>query len=443
MLSFLRLCGVLLLAAFLVVVPAQEQNAHANTTSYVYGIDDANVIYEIDPVGKTFEVVNPTGLSGTNNSNSMAYDTSRDHFYFMHTYSGGSNNGQTWLLMWDRSTTGPGSLRQIANASQLGISNGADPANAAFYNGAFWFFASSSSNVLKEARLTYTGNIPSFNSLINHDLSTFAAPTYPTGGYGDIAISPTGELYGSQTNGRIFKVDLNLLGNTSNVVYTQIKAADNTFGYQLSFDASHTRLFGHYYNNASWVTIDMTSGSVTSLNFQTPTPPTTTGFRDIGGASDTQSPGLLSLDKTVTSSGPYTLGSTITWRLVATNVGQSDLTNISISENLPGAALSSCSPAAPATLTAGASMTCTATYRVTQADVDNGQVSNGATAVGISGGTTVSDEATSVVIIEKTLAKTGNSSSIDSYFFAGLALTIGAALVLHRARKIRKESPRQ
>ncbi|MFA5712491.1 MAG: hypothetical protein WDA30_28355, partial [Mycolicibacterium sp.] len=88
----------------------------------------------------------------------------------------------------------------------------------------------------------------------------------------------------------------------------------------------------------------------------------------------------IDLVKTVTSSGPYSSGSTISYSLVATNTGTAPLTGVTISDPLLGAL--SCTPAAPATLAPGASMSCTGSYLVTGADANAGQVDNTATASG-------------------------------------------------------------
>lgn len=421
---------------------SDANHAVAIPANNVYGIDDANVIYEINPDAKTFEVVNETGLAGTSNSNSMAYDSARDQFFFLHTYVGGAQNGQTWLLMWDRQGTGPSSLRQVASGAQLGTASAGTSANASFYNGAFWFFESSTSNILKEVKFSYSGSTPSFASVVNHDLSTFAAPKYPARGYGDIAITSAGMLYGSQTNGRIFKVDLTLLSNTSNVVYTEIVAppVSGGRGYQLSFDPSFTTLYGHYHPDASWYTIDLASGAVTSLNFASPTPPNVTGFRDVGGASITNAPVPdIEMTKTVTSTGPYTLGTTIRWQLTATNTGSGNLNNVTISEQLPGVATVDCSPAAPATLTPGATMTCAASHVVTQADVDAGQVANTATASGepaTPGYVTVTDSETVTTQTSAALADTGQNEIVLP-ITAVLALLLGGAFLATRRARLR------
>ena len=88
----------------------------------------------------------------------------------------------------------------------------------------------------------------------------------------------------------------------------------------------------------------------------------------------------IGLTKTA-SSGPYTVGKTVTYSFVVTNPGNVTLHGVSISDPLVG--LSAISGYAT-TLTPGASTTGTATYVVTQADVDRGSVVNLATATGVS-----------------------------------------------------------
>ncbi|MBA4376418.1 MAG: hypothetical protein C0401_09640, partial [Anaerolinea sp.] len=85
---------------------------------------------------------------------------------------------------------------------------------------------------------------------------------------------------------------------------------------------------------------------------------------------------VLSVLKTETSSAnrPYILGETITYDIVATNVGQLILTGVNISDS--GGALGTCTPAQPATLNPGATLTCSASHVVVQADVDAGSYTN-------------------------------------------------------------------
>ena len=93
----------------------------------------------------------------------------------------------------------------------------------------------------------------------------------------------------------------------------------------------------------------------------------------------------LGLDKTLLSnadedgSGTVSLGDTLTYQFVATNTGNVTLTGMTIVDPLPGLSALVCTPTQPATLAPAASMTCTATYVVTQADVDAGVINNTAT----------------------------------------------------------------
>ncbi len=83
----------------------------------------------------------------------------------------------------------------------------------------------------------------------------------------------------------------------------------------------------------------------------------------------------LSVDKTVTSTGPYALGSQIAYRVVATNTGTTTLTEVVVSDALLTPSSATC-----ATLAPQAECTLSGTYTVQQADVDAGQVQNSATA---------------------------------------------------------------
>jgi uncharacterized repeat protein (TIGR01451 family) len=94
----------------------------------------------------------------------------------------------------------------------------------------------------------------------------------------------------------------------------------------------------------------------------------------------------LSLDKSLDSnadedeSGDVSLGDTLTYRFVATNAGTANLTNVTITDPLPGLSALSCAPGQPASLTPSETLECTATYVVTEADVEAGEINNTATA---------------------------------------------------------------
>ncbi len=84
-------------------------------------------------------------------------------------------------------------------------------------------------------------------------------------------------------------------------------------------------------------------------------------------------------------SGHFTVGQVITYSFVITNTGGVTLTDVHPTEGAfsgSGAMSAPVCPAAAASVAPGGSVTCTATYTLTQADVDNGSVTNTATATG-------------------------------------------------------------
>jgi hypothetical protein len=91
----------------------------------------------------------------------------------------------------------------------------------------------------------------------------------------------------------------------------------------------------------------------------------------------------LSLHKTLLdnadedASGSVTPGDTLTFRLVASNTGNIDLTGVSISDPLPGLGALACDISLPASLMPVEAVSCTATYDVQPADT---VISNTATA---------------------------------------------------------------
>ena len=114
----------------------------------------------------------------------------------------------------------------------------------------------------------------------------------------------------------------------------------------------------------------------------TPTNPTPGPITTPPSVVDTpiaQAPSLTVV-KSVTSSGPYTSGSTISYQFLVTNTGNVALTNVTVTDPLAGLSAISCPST---TLAVGAApMACTATYTVTAADVNAGNVHNSATASG-------------------------------------------------------------
>ncbi|MBO9523211.1 MAG: DUF11 domain-containing protein [Nocardioidaceae bacterium] len=121
-------------------------------------------------------------------------------------------------------------------------------------------------------------------------------------------------------------------------------------------------------NNAVVASGSTSSGSLTMPGVST------SGSNVVCTFTNTPTNPSITLTKTPNRTTLVT-GQTVTYTFVAKNTGNVPLTNVTISEtsfNGSGTApvVTGCSPAAGSTLAPNATMTCTATYVVTQADVD-------------------------------------------------------------------------
>lgn len=90
----------------------------------------------------------------------------------------------------------------------------------------------------------------------------------------------------------------------------------------------------------------------------------------------------LTITKSASPTAFSSVGTVLTFTFVVTNTGSSPLPNVLVTDPLPGLSAITCTPYANPipSLAAHQSVTCTATYTVTQADLDNGIVSNTVTA---------------------------------------------------------------
>jgi LPXTG-site transpeptidase (sortase) family protein len=212
--------------------------------------------------------------------------------------------------------------------------------------------------------------------------------------------------------------------NTGNVTLTGVTASDNsavlgtctpaqpatlTPGASMTCPASHVVTqadvdAGSYVNTATGDT-DQTTPSTSTVTVTFPQNPAHT------------------TSKTETSTGPYAVGDTITYNIVVTNTGNVTLTGVTASDS--SAVLGTCTPAQPATLTPGASMTCPASHVVTQADVDAGSYVN--TATGDTDQTTPSTSTVTVTFAQTlaiNIAKTPPTQTILSGDSANFTLTV-------------------
>jgi uncharacterized repeat protein (TIGR01451 family) len=161
---------------------------------------------------------------------------------------------------------------------------------------------------------------------------------------------------------------------------------------------------------------DLDNGSVADSATASGTPPTGSPITSPPSTASvplTANPGL-SVVKSVTSTGPYdTVGQTIAYKFVVTDTGNVTLTAVGVddSQSAPAGALSSgptcqsvapsgsCTTATSTTLSPGEVATFTATYKLTEADLDNGSVADSATASGTPpSGTPITSQPSTVAV---------------------------------------------
>lgn len=281
--------------------------------SYLYGIDDTNDIWQVNPKPgeQSFTDVYPTGL--TVQSNAFAFDLDRDQMFFLNQGVGDAVNN---LWMWNKPL---GTFNQIATGVTMGIAEVILPANAAYHADAFWFFKELTNELVK-ASLIYAspnpGTVPTLGGVETFTV-TPAPALGPVGStttdgqknfFGDIAITPAGILYASTSTGaggNFYSLDLNTAATGTVGGFTMIKrgtvvpGAETVVGMQIAFNGDYTVLYGHNYLDGKWYSIDTTDGTLTDLNFATVigTGPDARGFRDIGGSSinSVPEPGTMAL----------------------------------------------------------------------------------------------------------------------------------------------------
>ncbi|SDS60585.1 conserved repeat domain-containing protein [Streptomyces sp. TLI_053] len=158
---------------------------------------------------------------------------------------------------------------------------------------------------------------------------------------------------------------------------------------------------------------DIDAGQVTNSATATGTPPTgppVTTPPSSATVTATQAP-AITIVKSVDPGTVGAAGQAVAYAFLVTNTGNVTLTNVSVSETAfsgTGTPPVITCPAGAASLAPGASVTCTAPYTVTQADVDAGSVTNSAVATGTppTGPAVTSPPSNAVVIAMPTPALT-------------------------------------
>jgi len=220
---------------------------------------------------------------------------------------------------------------------------------------------------------TASGTPPTGGPVTGGDSTSTTIARTPSIALDKQAGTPTGNIAGS-TIAYTFAVT-----NTGNVTLTAVAVSDPTVGAvtcpatSLAPGASITCTAGYTLTQA-----DVDAGHFANSATVTGTPPTgaDVSANDATDTTITSGP-AISLDKVAGVPSGTIAGSTIGYTFIVTNTGNVSLTAVAVSD--PKVGTVTCLVAA---LAPGASVTCTATYTLTQADVDAGVVNNSATATG-------------------------------------------------------------
>jgi len=168
--------GILSLAALAAFGAAQAQ--------FLYGVNanaNGGGLYLMNMVTGATTLVGATVGSGQ--LNGLAYDSAAKQLYY------GSGSGNRTLQRFDITTS-----TNVTLTGQLAQ----DTASGAFHGGAYYYVDEGTRNL---RRVTFSGNaIASDTAVIT------ATGSY---GFGDIAITPSGLVYGSTTNNVFWSADLN------------------------------------------------------------------------------------------------------------------------------------------------------------------------------------------------------------------------------------------
>jgi formylglycine-generating enzyme required for sulfatase activity len=251
--------------------------ADAATATFVYGIDNAGIVWQTNLSTKIATQVLNTQVTGP--SNGLAFDSSRQHLFMF-----GATAGD--LYYWNMQPN-PMLSNQKSKTGILPLINlPVTPTSAAYYNNAIWFFFPTTptytgprtSRDLVKIVLDYTYGYPRV-----WDLQIFATDVLPTvdNRFGDISVDMrTGLLYATTNTGMLYTIDLNSPTNSFNLIKTGLN------GFQNSFDLTFTQLYLHSTTTGEWQVFTPADKKITPLNFKTSVTPGNTdgvGFRDIAG----------------------------------------------------------------------------------------------------------------------------------------------------------------
>ena len=177
---------------------------------------------------------------------------------------------------------------------------------------------------------------------------------------------------------------------------------------------------------------DVDAGGISNTGTATGTPPT---GANVTAQSSLTIPAVRTPAITVLKSADIpsfsTVGTPVTFSYLVTNTGNVTLTSVGVTDPLPGLSPVTCKATTLAPL---ASETCTATYTTTQADLDNGSVTDTGTATGTPplGLGPVSGQSQLVIpAVESPAITVVKSASITSFASAGVPVTYSYRVTNH------------
>ncbi|MFK4761210.1 hypothetical protein ACI3KS_09790 [Microbacterium sp. ZW T5_45] len=192
------------------------------------------------------------------------------------------------------------------------------------------------------------------------------------------------------------------------------------------------------------VQADIDAGGVTNTASATGTPPNPETPAPEAPESEVVVPGVsapaLDVVKTASVDRATTVGQAITYSFLVTNTGNVTISDVTVSEGEftgTGTLSAVTCPATAESLAPGAQVTCTATYAVTQADLDRGSIRNTATAGGTTPGGDPIASGSSSANVETPgapLATTGGANLLPVAGGALLLLIAGGVILLVRRR---------
>jgi uncharacterized repeat protein (TIGR01451 family) len=215
-----------------------------------------------------------------------------------------------------------------------------------------------------------------------------------------------------------------LVTNTGNVTLTSVGVTDPLPGLSsvtcpsgtLAPGASETCTAGYRTTQA-----DINAGGVTNTGTASGTPPTGSPVTaaDTVTVPASQTP-AIALNKTANTNTFSTPGTVVTYSYLVTNNGNVTLTSVHVDDPRPGLSAIDCKGVS--TLAPGASVVCTATYAITQADVDRGSVTNIGTATGTTPtGSDVTDRSTVTISADQNPGITVlKSANVTNFTGAGV-----------------------